>query len=322
MIALHSNGYGSIDQLEFREMEKPVPEDNEVGIRIMASSVNSWDLDLVRGKPFYVKLVYPGGRKRPKAILGCDVAGVVESVGPAVKVLKEGDRVFGDLSTSGWGGFAEYATAPEDQFALIPDNVSFEDAASIPQAGLLALQGLRNAGKVQAGEHVVLNGGGGGVGTLGIQLLREYGAEITVVDRAVKEQGIMDLGAHHFIDFEKTDYLEKASVYDVNLDVVGNRKYAELKRNLKTGGRYVMVGGDASLIFRILLGLPFNRKKKMNILPHETSKEDLKFFADRLADGRMKAIIDKTFAFDQIPQAIQHLWNGNVVGKVVISHVD
>ena len=320
MKALFCTKYGSVDHLEFREIPIPEPLNDEVRIRINASSINSWDWDLVRGKPFYVKLVFPGGLKKPKAILGCDISGVVEKAGPSVKHLGIGDEVFGDLSNSGWGGFSEYVCAPESIFAIKPKKLSFEEAASLPQAGVLALQGLRDSGLLSKGEHVVINGGGGGVGALGLQMAKNLGGKVSIVDHGQKREKVMQLNPDEFIDYTTEDYLKKGRTYDLILDVVGNRSYTEYKNALKSGGRYVMVGGSASLMLELILRKPFTKTKSLWILPHEVNNKDLKLMSEWVENDLLKPVIDKVYPLDQAAQALQYLGNAKAVGKVVLRH--
>src|SRR5688572_12534371 len=217
MNAIYYDQYGSPDVLQVREIERPVPSDDEVLIRVHAASINSWDWDMIRGKPAFVRM---WGLFKPKhKIPGSDIAGRIESVGRRAKKFKPGDEVYGDIVEHGWGGFAEYACAKESQLVLKPASMSYEQAAAIPQAGLLALQGIRDCGKLHKGQHILLNGAGGGVGTLGLQIAKMLGGEITVVDSADKLEMLKSLGADHVIDYHKEDYTNIGQAYDIIVDV-------------------------------------------------------------------------------------------------------
>ena len=213
MRAIIYTKYGSPDQLHPGEMAKPIPRKNEVLIKVQAASINSWDWDLLKGKPVLVRLL--GGLSKPKhQVLGADIAGIVESVGPDVKSLQPGDAVFGDIAGSGFGGFAEYATASEKLLAKIPAGMSMEQAACLPQAGLLALQGLRYKKPLTTGQQLLINGAGGAVGTLALQFAKYIGATVTCVDKEEKSDTLLSLGADHFIDYQKQDYTAMGIQYD------------------------------------------------------------------------------------------------------------
>jgi NADPH:quinone reductase-like Zn-dependent oxidoreductase len=213
MKAIVYHKYGSPEELKLQEIPKPIPKDNEALVKVVAVSINSWDWDLLRGEPLLIRM---WGLFKPRYhILGSDIAGFVEAVGPKVKYLKPGDQVFGDLSSYGWGGFAEYVCAPEHALALKPANVTFEQAASIPQAGVLAYQGLFDYGKIKSGETVLINGAGGGVGTFAIQIAKSLGAQITGVDSHEKLEMLKELGADHTIDYKKEDFTNTGKHYDL-----------------------------------------------------------------------------------------------------------
>ena len=199
MKAMVLTKYGSPDFLQLQEVDKPTPKDNEVLVKVFATSINSWDWEILIAKPFINRLL--AGLLKPTKIkiLGCDIAGCVEAVGKEVKQFKPGDEVFGDLSGCGWGGFAEYVCASENALALKPANMTFEQAAAVPQAGLLALQGLRDKGQIQAGQKVLINGAGGGVGTFAVQMAKSFGAEVTGVDSTEKLEIMRSLGADHVL---------------------------------------------------------------------------------------------------------------------------
>lgn len=320
MKAMVYDRYGMTDVLTLKEVKIPVIQDNEVLVKVHAVSVNSWDWDLLRGKPFLTRI---GGLLKPKyKILGADIAGQVEAIGSDVKHLLPGDEVFGDISWCGWGGFAEYVCVHEDALSLKPSSMTFEQAAAIPQAAVLALQGLRDKGKIQEGQTVLINGAGGGVGTFGLQIAKLYGAEVTCVDNTVKLEMLKAMGADYVIDYTQEDFVQKGKLYDLILDVVGNRSIFNYKRLLKPKGTYVMIGGPMSLISQILfLGPIISKieKKNMNILIHKPNKHDQNILLDLFVEGTVQPVIDKRYLLSQVADAIQYLGEGNAKGKVIIS---
>jgi len=315
--------YGSPDVLELKEVEKPIPGDDEVLIKVHAASINSWDWELLRGKPFVNRLLF--GLLKPKKIniLGCDIAGQVESVGKNVKQFQPGDEVFGDLSGGDWGGFAEYLCARENALALKPESMSFEEASALPQAGLLALQGLRDQGQIQPGQKILINGAGGGSGTFAVQLAKYYGAEVTGVDSTEKLDMLRSIGADHIIDYTKEDFFENGLLYDLILDVVTFRSIFDYKRSLSPEGIYVMLGGGswARVIQTIFLGLLISMtgSKKMGILMHKTDIEDLNFIIELFEAGKVVPVIDRSFPLSDTAEALRYFGEGHVKGKVVIN---
>lgn len=263
-----------------------------------------------------------GGLLKPKyKILGADIAGRVESIGRDVKYLLPGDEVFGDISWCGWGGFAEYVCVNEDALSLKPSSMTFEQAAAIPQAAVLALQGLRDKGQIQEGQKVLINGAGGGVGTFALQIAKLHGAEVTCVDSTMKLDMLKGMGADHVIDYTQHDFVEMGRGYDLILDVVGNRSIFGYKRLLNAKGNYVMVGGNLSLISQILLLGPVITKregKNMNILVHRPNKQDQNFIMELFLDGKVTPVIDRRFSLSQVAEAIRYLGEGYAKGKVVI----
>lgn len=319
MKAIVYHAYGRPEVLELRELPKPIPKDNEVLIKVEAVSVNSWDWDLLRGEPILIRM---WGLFKPRYhILGSDIAGIVEAAGPEVKNLKPGDQVFGDLSSCGWGGFAEYACAPEDALIQKPANMTFEQAASIPQAGVLAYQGLFDYGKIEAGKTILINGAGGGVGTFAIQIAKSMGAQITGVDSKDKLELLKELGADHVIDYKKDDFTKSGKQYDLIIDNVANRSLFDYKRALSPGGIFVMVGGSMSTIVKAML---FSRllsafgNKKLEILAHKPNK-DLMALIELYISGAYQPVLDKSYPLSETPEAMRRLGEGKVLGKVVIS---
>lgn len=312
--------YGSIDNLKLEEVEIPTPEPKEVRIKIHAASINSWDWDLVQGTPFYVRLVGGGLKKPKKKIIGCDVAGIVESIGDEVSGLEVGDEVFGDISEYGWGGFAEYVCANESSFTHKPHFLTFEEAAAMPQAGVMALQGVRDYHRIRPDDKVLINGGGGGVGSFSIQLANLYGAEITAVDRTSKLDAMKALGADHVVDFTQEDVTKRAGSYHLILDTVGHHSIFEYKRILLPGGTYRLIGGSASVILQSMCIGPFVSafgNKQMGILAHQPNKA-LDQLATLCENENIKPVIDRVLPLSETKEAFRHFGEGNFKGKVVI----
>ena len=321
MKAIYYDRYGTPDVLQVTEMEKPVPKDNEVLIRVHAASINSWDWDMIRGEPVFVRM---WGLFKPRhKIPGSDIAGRVESVGRAVKKFKPGEDVYGDIVEQGWGGFAEYVCAKEDQLVFKPASMSFEQASAIPQAGLLALQGIRDCGKLKKGQTILLNGAGGGVGTLGLQLAKMIGGEVTVVDTGEKLAMLTSLGADHVIDYRNEDYTTNGKTYDVIVDVVANRPISNYKRALAAGGTFVMIGGGTSTILKMMIMSPMISKgkrpgdKKLTIMGYKPN-EGLDDMSKYFQQGKVTPLIDKVFPLEETADAFRYFASGVFKGKVVI----
>ena len=318
MKAIVYRTYGSPEVLKLQEIPKPIPKDKEVLVKVVAVSVNSWDWDLLRGEPILIRM---WGLFRPGYnILGSDIAGVVENVGSEVKNLNPGDEVFGDLSASGWGGFAEYVCAPENALALKPANMTFEQAASLPQAGVLAYQGLFDYGKIESGKKVLINGAGGGVGTFAIQIAKSIGTQITGVDSHDKLDMLKELGAEYVLDYRKENFTKTGKKYDLIIDNVANRSLSDYKRALNPGGIYVMVGGSMSTILQAMLFsklLSTFGTKKLEILAHKPNK-DLDALIELYDSGAYQPILEKTYSLSETPEALRLLGEGKAFGKVVI----
>ncbi|MEY8738369.1 NAD(P)-dependent alcohol dehydrogenase [Bacillales bacterium AN1005] len=319
MKAMVYEEYGTTDVLHLKEVKIPDLKENEVLVKVYAASVNSWDWDLLRGKPFMNRI---GGLRKPKyKTLGADISGVVEVVGPGVKHLSVGDEVFGDISSCGWGGFAEYVKVHADAMSMKPANMTFEEAAAIPQAGVLALQGLRDIGKVHEVRKVLINGSGGGVGTFALQMAKLYGTEVTCVDRKDKLEMLQSIGADYVIDYEEEDFIKKDKKYDLVLDVVGNRSVFQWKRVINPDGKYVMIGGSTHFILQLLLLGRLVKKtenKKVGLLIHKPNKEDQDFLRDLYVAGKLVPVIDKRYSLNQVSEAINYLGEGQAKGKVII----
>jgi NADPH:quinone reductase-like Zn-dependent oxidoreductase len=323
MKAILYEKYGTTDVLKLKEIKIPAPKDKEVLVKVHAASVNSWDWDLLRGKPFLNRM---GGLLKPKySILGADISGRVEAIGSNVTHLMPGDEVFGDISWCGWGGFAEYVCVHEDALSLKPASMTFDQAAAIPQAAVLALQGLRKKGQITEGQTVLLNGAGGGVGTFALQIAKLHGAEVTCVDSTEKLEMLKAYGADYVIDYTKEDFNQKKKSYDLILDVVGTRSIYDYKRVLNPNGTYVMVGGSLSLIMQLLCLGPLiskTEKKKMNILVHKPNKKDQDILKELFVSGKVVPVIDRRYKLNQVKEAIRYLGEGYAKGKVIVSMED
>ncbi|MFD0671126.1 NAD(P)-dependent alcohol dehydrogenase [Cohnella sp. GCM10027633] len=319
MKAMVYHAYGSPEVLQIKEVDVPSPKEDEALIEIHAASVNSWDWDLLRGRPYLTRL---GALRKPRyTILGADVAGRVVAVGAAVRRFRPGDEVFGDISGSGWGGFAEYVSVRESTLTPMPSGLSFEQAAAIPQAAVLALQGMRDKGNLRTGHQVLINGAGGGVGTFAIQYAKLLGAEVTGVDSLEKLDMLRSIGADHVLDYRKDDFTAIGRQYDLILDVVGTRSAFAVKRALKSGGTYVMVGGTMSRILQALIASPLTswlEKKKLTLLLHKPNHGDQLVWKELVESGRIVPVIDRQYPLSDAAEAIRYLGEGRAQGKVVV----
>jgi NADPH:quinone reductase-like Zn-dependent oxidoreductase len=275
MKAIVYTKYGPPEVLQLKEVAKPIPKDDEVLIKVQAVSVNRSDWEGLRGKPLYARI---GGLRKPRhQILGSDIAGRVEMAGRNIRRFQPGDEVFGDILPR-LGGFAEYVCARENALALKPFSMTFEEVAAIPQAAVIALQGIRGKGQVQPGQKVLISGAGGGAGTFAVQLAKLYGAEVTGVDNTGKLDFMRSLGADHVIDYTREDFTKNGKQYDLILDVVAHRSVFAYKRALRSNGSYFLAGGSVATIFQILLLGPWIRGttgKKIRILAVRPNKEDM-----------------------------------------------
>jgi len=320
MNAILLKEYGLPGILEVGDVAKPVPNDEEVLVKIQSASINDWDWGLIRGKPFVIRLFF--GLKKPKiAIPGVDVSGKIEAVGRNVSSFKIGDEIYCDLSECGFGGFAEYVCIKEKSLAKKPPNISFNDASALPHAGLLALQGLVEKGKVKSGQSILINGAGGGVGTLGIQILKSYdGLTVTGVDSDEKLELMKSLGYDSVIDYKKTDFTDTGEKFDLILDTKSYRSALKVTRSLKKNGRYITVGGSMYRLFEIaVLGplISFFTGKKLSVLIHEPNR-GLDQISKLVEKGQISPIVDGPYGFDKIPELIQYLGEGKHLGKIVV----
>ena len=319
MKAIVLSRYGSPEQLELTDIEKPMPKDGEVLVNVHATTVNDWDWCLVRGTPFYIRLLC-GWRKPNIPIPGAEVAGRIEAVGQNVTQFQVGDEVYGDISECGFGGFAEYVCVPETALASMPENMTFTEAAAIPHAAMLAVQGL--VGQLQPGQKLLINGAGGGVGTLGVQIAHAIGVkDVTGVDLASKFALMRSLGFTHTIDYTQTDFTQGQERYDLILDTKTNRSPFKYLSALKPGGTYVTVGGLTPRLFQILLFAPIIRRltqKTVHLVGLQPNK-DLAYVNELLATGQLKPIIDGPYPLNEVPRLIQYFGAGQHKGKVVIA---
>ena len=314
--------YGSPDVLHLKEIDKPIPEDNQVLVKVYASSVNASDWHLMRGTPFLLRLMFGGIAKPEIKILGADVAGRVMAVGRDVQQFQPGDNVFGDLSECGFGAFADYVCVSTDALVIKPDTISFETAAAVPSAAVTALQALRDAGQLQAGQTVLINGASGGVGSMAVQIANAFGAEVTGVCSTEKIEMVRSQGAAHIIDYTQTDCTQTGQQYDLIVDAAAYRPVSEFLPTLKPGGTYVMVGGATSLFFKTMLLGPWLSKcsgRTIKCLTMKPNRDDLITVRDLMVAGKMTPFIDQSFRLSDVPAAIRHVEQRQVKGKVVIT---
>lgn len=323
MKAIVYHTYGSSEVLHLEEVEKPAPRDNEVVIQVYAVSVNAGDLHLLSGKPLPFRLMGIGFFRPKNTILGAAIAGRIEAVGGNVKQFQPGDDVFGDLSESGWGGFAEYVCIRADALVRKPASVSFEHAATIPLTSVTALQGLRDRGHIQAGQKVLIHGASGGVGTFAVQIAKAFGAEVTAVCSTRNVNTARSMGADHVIDYTKEDFAQNGQYYDLILAINGNRSILEYKRALSPNGTYVMIGGTAKQIFQAMLLGPWifrngTRKMAKNVMARPDIK-DLAFVKELLEKGLVTPVIDRCYPLSEGAEAVRYLDEEHAKGKVVIT---
>lgn len=311
--------YGSPDVLKLEEVKKPSPTDDEVLIKIHAVSVNRSDWEGLTGKPLYARL---GGLLKPRGhILGSDIAGRVEMAGKSNQQFQSGDDVFGELAGYG-GGFAEYVCARGNILALKPASMTFEEAAAIPQAGVIALRGIRDKGQVQSGQKVLVNGAGGGAGTFAIQLAKYHGAEVTGVDNTGKLDFMRSLGADHVIDYTQEDFTKSGKQYDLILDVIADRSIFSYQRALKPNGSYFMVGGSVRTMFQLLLLGQWIKRikgKNLRLLAVQPNRKSLVTITDLCEVGKIVPFIDRRYSLSEVPDALRYLGEGCAKGKVVIT---
>jgi NADPH:quinone reductase-like Zn-dependent oxidoreductase len=325
MKAIVYHNYGPPDVLVLEDIEKPVPSENDVMIKVRAASVNPYDWHFMRGLPYGVRVI--AGLRRPKVTrLGADVAGEVESAGKNVTRLMPGDAVFGFLSGAAQGAFAEYACAPESAFARKPDCVTFEQAAAAPIAGFTALQGLRNKGHIQPGQRVLINGASGGVGTFAVQIAKVFGAHVTAVCSTRNVELVRSIGADCVIDYVRDDFTRSAERYDLVFDAVGNHSLIALRRILSPNGILVGVGGTtdpwmlgplSSALTGLILS-QFGNRKLVGVLA-KGNNQDLITIGGFMESGTVSPVIDRRYPLREVPDAIRYVEDGHARGKVIIN---
>ncbi len=315
MKVIHFAQYGSPDVLKLIDVEKPTPKDDEILVKIVAASANPLDWHRMRAAPFLVRMS-DGWLKPKNPRLGADIAGRIEAVGKAVTQFRVGDEVFGDI---GSGGFAEYAIAHEKHLVLKPANISFEDAAAIPVAGITALQGLRTSGNLQAGQHVLINGASGGIGTYAVQIAKSMGAKVTAVSSTRNLDLVRSLGADLVIDYTRENFTKNGQKYDLILDNVANHSISAYRRALTPEGKCVVAGfSTMPKLFQVLLFGGWG-KQKVTALMANIIQEDMKVLADLMASGKIKSVIDKCYSLAQTADALRYLETSRARGKVIVT---
>jgi NADPH:quinone reductase-like Zn-dependent oxidoreductase len=313
--------YGPPEVLQREERETPVPENDQVLIRVHAAGVNAYDWRLVSATPFLVRTSGLGVFRPKTGLVGADIAGRIEAVGDKVTRFRVGDAVFGALTRTGNGGFANYALAGEPYLTHIPDGVSFEEAAAVPMAALTALQGLRDAGNLQAGQKVAINGSSGGVGTYAVQFAKVLGGHVTAVCSAKKADLARSLGADWIVDYTEEDFTAGSERYDLILGVNGYHHLRHYRRALTPNGTYVMAGGTTRQILQgAFRGSLMSRRSTQTLrtVEEEPNASDLEIVAGMMKAGKVRSVIDRTYPFDQVPAAVRYVSEGHAAGKVVV----
>ena len=321
MKAIVYHKYGSVEVLELKEIDTPVAEDDQVLIKVHAASVNPLDWHFMRGKPYFMRI--KAGLRKPKVTrLGVDAAGQVEAVGKNVTRFQPGDEVFGACA----GAFAQYACASENALARKPANLTFEQAAAVPIAALSALQGLRDKGRLQSGQKVLINGAAGGLGTFAVQIAKAFGADVTGVCSTRNVDLIRSIGAHHVIDYKQEDFTHNGQRYDLILDSVGNHSLSACRRALTAAGTLVLVGGPdkgrwIGPLTGMLKAVVLSRFVSQKLLPFlaKRSQADLAVLKELLETGKVTPVIDRRYPLSEVPEAIRYLEEGHAQGKVVIT---
>jgi NADPH:quinone reductase-like Zn-dependent oxidoreductase len=334
MKAIVQERYGSPDDLELREIDRPTVKDDEVLVRVRAASLHPDVWHALRGVPYVLRIMGSGLRGPKNPVPGTDLAGVVEAVGGNVARFHPGDELFGQsVGANLWGNggtYAEYAAVPEARLQPKPANLTFEQAAAVLTSGPIAVQGIRDEGRVQPGQKVLINGAGGGVGTTAVQLAKAYGADVTAVDSTAKLEMLRSIGADRVLDYTKEDFTRRAERYDVILDIAGNHPWSELKRALTPEGTYVLIGhdqyggsghrwfGSLGRFFRLMVIAPF----VSHLHPFRGAKDPgdrLVVLKELIESGKITPVIDRTFPLSEVPEAIRYLESGKAQGKIVIT---
>ena len=314
--------YGSADTLQLQTLPLPEFSDDQVLVRVHAAGLDRGAWHLMTGKPYLIRMVGYGVRTPKNITLGLDLAGVVEAVGKNISKFKPGDRVFG----LGNGSFAEYASARADKLALMPANTSFEQAAAVPVSAMTALQAVRDHGRVQSGQHVLISGASGGVGTFAVQIAKAFGAHVTGVCSTAKMDLVRSIGADEVIDYTRSDFTDHPERYDVVLDIGGGQPLAKLRRLLTETGTLALVGaeggnqwtGTMNRVLQAMLLSPFSRQRLVSVMNNENAR-DLEVLANMIEQGKIKPLIDRTCSLADLPNAMRDLEAGRVRGKVVIA---
>ncbi|MHA2288315.1 MAG: NAD(P)-dependent alcohol dehydrogenase [Promethearchaeota archaeon] len=320
MKAIVCTKYGAPDVLQLKEVEKPIPKDNEALIKIHATSLNAADFEYLRGM-YQITL---GGLRKPKnKIIGSDIAGRVESTGREVKQFQSGDDIFADLYKFGFGAFAEYVCVPENALRLKPASMTFEEAATLPQAALIALQGLRYKRQIQPGQNVLINGASGGVGTFAVQIAKSFEVEVTGVASTRKLDMVRSIGADYVIDYTQEDFTKSGKKYDLILDVAAHHSIFDYKRALSPKGIYALIGGAWRTIIQVFFLGPlistFGSKKMGIMVWKPNKKEDMLFIGELFEAGKLVPIIDRCYPLSEVAEALRYLEEGHAQGKVVIT---
>lgn len=335
MKAIVQRAYGDPESvLSFGDAPIPAIKPDEVLVRVKATSVHPDVWHVVTGRPYVLRLMGAGVRRPKHRIPGTDLAGVVESMGASVTRFKPGDEVFGE-SVRGYqwtngGAFAEYAPVREHNLALKPANVTFEQAATVPTSGGIALSGLRAQGQLKAGQHVLINGAGGGVGLVAVQLAKAFGAQVTAVDTTAKMELLRSAGADHLIDYTQVDFTQGTERYDLILDIPGNHPFSKIRRALTPNGLYVIIAhdgygrtsgawlGSLPKVFRLLARIPFDRHIPRSSFSTPDKKEAIAVLREMVEAGKVRPVVGKTFPLEEAARAIRHLADGQPVGRIVL----
>jgi NADPH:quinone reductase-like Zn-dependent oxidoreductase len=320
--AITYHRYGPPEVLELQDVDEPAVGDHDVLVRVRAASANPRDWHFMRGEPYFMRL--QAGLRTPKnSLLGSDVAGQVEAVGRNVTRFRPGDEVVADVVQ---GGFAEYACVPEDLAVLKPANLTFEQAAAVPLAALTALQGLRDVGKVQPGQKVLIVGAAGGVGTFAVQIAKWLGAEVTGVCSTSKVDMVRSIGADHVVDYTREDFTKDGGRYDVVFQLAGTRSPSDCRRALAPKGTLVLSSGESNgrwigPVSRILAGIALSPFVSQRLVPFvaKRSGEDLQLVMGLIESGEVSPVLDRSYALSEVPEAIRHLEVGHARGKVVVT---
>jgi len=321
MKAIITTKYGSPEVLQLEEVEKPTPKDNEVLIKIHAAAITAGDVIVLKGEPFVTRLAT--GLLEPKnTIPGKEMAGRVVAVGQNVTHFQPGDEVFGDLSVASWGAFAEYVAVPECAIALKPTNLTFEEAAAVPESAVVALQGLRDKGKIQPGNKVLINGASGGVGLYAVQIAKAFGAEVTAVCSTRNMEMVRSLGADHVIDYTQEDFTQNGQQYDLILAANGYHPISDYKRALSPEGIYVATGGTMTQSLQATMIGPFismTGRQKMGGMLVKPNKNDLVFIKELIEANKVAPVIDRRYPLSAAADAFHYMGEGRAQGKVVIT---